>query len=178
MFPARVKSNSLRHYAFIRLVSSAYQNLPNRVTAKESTTPQKMALTNIYNMIRVFVSPNEVATNVPPMGVNKRGVRKATPASPYLRQMATVRRLVLVNNFLFFRNRSLIHCLAFWPSAEKMNTLVIIPAIVNTAVSIQLMPNTRPVAGPKKNFSILRKYTVRYLAIENDKIVFMVKHLT
>src|SRR6478609_3641554 len=95
------------------------------------TKLQKMALSNMYNNILFFGTPKLTAKIVPGIGVNRIGVRNATPAIPNFFQIVTVLLFPFVNLFFFFEENRLLSLLRN-QSPKKVNatTLIIIPATV------------------------------------------------
>lgn len=108
-------------------------------------------------MILVFGLPTAFTSSVPTTGENKTGVSRATPISPYFFQNFTKRRFRLVKILRFLTKREFIHSLNLLPSKVKLITVVIIPKMVNSAVSKAVKPKAGPIAGPAKNFTLLAK---------------------
>ena len=69
--------------------------------AKVKTTPQNTAKTNIENKIFGMGTLKERANKVPPMGVNKRGVKHAIPQIPNFSHIFTAKRVLFENNLGF-----------------------------------------------------------------------------
>ncbi len=131
--------------------------------AKVRITPQKTAKTNIENKIFGIGTLKERANNVPPIGVNNKGVKHAMPQIPNLCQIFTAKRVLFENNFGFVLRYFLTKILTSKPTKHTNPTIAIIPIIEHIAVSIQVKPNTIPMIGPLKNLSAVKAITVKYL---------------
>lgn len=109
--------------------------------------------------------PKVVRSTVPPIGVKIRGVKKATPASPYFFHTCTNRRLRLEKTRLLLKIRDRNFSRRIVPKYVNKNTLAIIPPTVMATVIVKLNPAAYPKVGPAINLSIVNKNIVTPLII-------------
>ncbi len=100
-----------------------------------------------------------MAINVPPIGVNKGGVKKAIPNKPNLDQIVTILLLEGVKTLDdFFLNRPKKDFKRL-PKKDNDTTVVIIPAKQVKKVGQNPNFKVNPKGGPNKNLAILIKNT-------------------
>ena len=115
----------------------------------------------MYKMIFFRSVRKEINSSVPSMGEKRMGVKKETPNAPPLFHIFTNNLFCLVNTrFLVFRLKGILLSKEIIFSSKKLSkiTVVIIPAIVRTAVFMGCIPIAVPKAGPKTNLIVLEKY--------------------
>lgn len=122
----------------------------------------------MYPRISFLDPPNALTNKVPTIGENNTGVRKETPNNPYFLQKTTNFLFLFENIFLSLLNILFSQFLNRGPKKDIMSTVVIIPNIVVITVSRNDNPTAAPTVGPPTNFSILTRYTVKYLPIPDN----------
>lgn len=133
----------------------------------ERINPQINALRAIKRKIRVLLSPKEMASSVPTIGLKTTGVRKARPLMPYRIQNLTTFRLRGENSFRSCRKVVNHQSRAATPPYEKITTDVLIPSALMRAVSTMESPAKMPVVGPITNLNMLTRKTVPYLKMRS-----------
>lgn len=121
--------------------------------------PPIKPLRSIKINILYFGNLKVKARSVPPMGVNKKGVRNAIPESPNL-DLTLMANLVVFVNVLPFFSLNLLKSATIKSWAKRSKTTVaIIPANEQKTVSQNVSPSAKPAIGPPTNLMVLAKRT-------------------